>query len=94
MLAATTVAHHAAQLQADDRVHALLVHAPEREEPFNPQSRWECPGGVEEDFGDEECDHAPDVARLLEIGTQVTFRFATHTTPSFDNRGTGTGAQI
>jgi hypothetical protein len=92
MIAATTVAHDAAQLKEDDRVHALCVPAPEHEEPLNPQLRWED-SGVEE-VGGEESDHAPDVARLLEIGTQVTFRSATHTTPSFDHRGTGTGAQI
>ena len=68
--------------------------APEREKPFNPQSRWECPGGVEEDIGDEESDHAPDVVRLLEIGTQVPCRSVTHAAPGIANRGTGTGAHI
>ena len=80
---------HDIQLSAEGDRPAL-----EREEPFNPQSRWECPGGMEEGIGDEECDHAPDVARLLEIGTQVTCHSVTHATPDIANRGTSTGAQI
>jgi len=114
MLAATTVVHDADQLQADARMHALLgrqdactlrallVPAPECEEPLNPQLRWEDPG-VEEvgDSGDttpcrsdEESDHVTTLAGLLEIGTLVTCRLMTLQGPGIANSGRVTGTQV
>ena len=97
MLAATTVVPDAAQLQANDRMHALLgrqdsltsralrVPAPEHEEPSNPQLRWDDPG-VEE-VGGEESDHVTTLAGLLEIGTLVTGRLMTLQVRGIANSG-------
>jgi len=98
MLAATTVAHDAAQLQADNRMHSLFAQAPEREGPFNPRLRWEereetfnpqsCweDPGVEE-VGGEESDHVTTLAGLLEIGTLVTGRLMTLQVRGIANSG-------
>ena len=60
MLGATAVAHDATQ---QDEWRPALG----REEPLNPQLRWEDPG-MEEEVGDEESDHVTTLAGLLQTG--------------------------